>query len=86
MATPNYSFQVSATTKIFLDRFGFMFHRPRYFGRTFTNIVSQGIYGGEKIVSYLDFAGGGLGFNTVKGSCVTAWVLSGGASAIRSTP
>ncbi len=72
LATPNYSFQVSATTKIFLDRFGFMFHRPRYFGKTFTNIVAQGIYGGEKIVSYLDFVGGGLGFNTVKGSCVTA--------------
>ncbi len=72
LATPNYSFQVSATTKIFLDRCGFMFHRPRFFGKTFTNIVAQGIYGGEKIVSYLDFVGGGLGFNTVKGCCVTA--------------
>ncbi len=71
-ATPNYSFQVSATTKIFLDRFGFMFHRPRFFGKTFTSIVAQGIYGGDKIVSYLDFVGGGLGFSTVKGCCVAA--------------
>jgi multimeric flavodoxin WrbA len=71
-ATPNYSFQVSALTKIFLDRLGFVFHRPRFFGKTFTSIVAQGIYGGEKIVSYLDFVGNGLGFNTVKGSCVTA--------------
>jgi multimeric flavodoxin WrbA len=72
-ATPNYSFHVSAITKIFLDRFGFIFHRPRFFGKTFTSIVAQGIYGGKKIVNYFDFAGGGLGFNTVKGCCVTAF-------------
>jgi multimeric flavodoxin WrbA len=72
-ATPNYSFHASAITKIFLDRFGFIFHRPRFFGKTFTSIVAQGIYGGDKIVSYLDFVGGGLGFNTVKGCCVTAF-------------
>ena len=71
-ASPNYSFQVSAIMKIFLDRFGFAFHRPRYFGKTFTSIVAQGIYGGNKLVRYLDFVGMGLGFNTVKGICVTA--------------
>jgi multimeric flavodoxin WrbA len=71
-ATPNYSYQVSATMKMFLDRLGFVFHRPRFFGKTFTSIVAQGIYGGSKIVKYLDFAGRGLGFNVVKGSCTTA--------------
>ena len=71
-ASPNYSFQVSASIKIFLDRLGFAFHRPRFFGKTFTSIVTQGIYGGDKIVSYLDFVGNGLGFNTVKGICATA--------------
>src|SRR5512139_2230469 len=71
-ASPNYSFQVSAIMKIFLDRLGFAFHRPRFFGKTFTSIVAQGIYGGNKIVRYLDFVGNGLGFNTVKGSCFTA--------------
>ena len=70
-ASPNYSFQVSAIMKTFLDRLGFVFHRPRFFGKTFTSIVAQGIYGGGKIVSYLDFVGNGLGFNTVKGSCIT---------------
>jgi multimeric flavodoxin WrbA len=69
-ATPNYSFQVSGIMKVFLDRLGFAFHRPRFFGRAFTGIVTQGIYGGNKILGYLDFVGGGLGFNTVKGSCV----------------
>ena len=69
-ASPNYSFQVSAILKTFLDRLGFAFHRPRFFGKAFTSIVTQGIYGGDKIVDYLDFVGFGLGFNTVKGSCL----------------
>ncbi len=71
-ATPNYSYQVSAAMKMFLDRLGFLFHRPRFFGKTFTSIVAQGIYGGSKVVKYLDFVGMGLGFNVVKGSCTTA--------------
>ncbi|MGO9482793.1 MAG: flavodoxin family protein [Candidatus Kryptoniota bacterium] len=71
-ASPNYSFQVSAIMKTFLDRLGFVFHRPQFFGKTFTSIVNQGIYGGSKIVKYLDFVGMGLGFNVVTGSCVTA--------------
>jgi multimeric flavodoxin WrbA len=70
-ASPNYSFQVSAITKTFLDRLGFAFHRPPFFGKTFTSIVTQGIYGGNKLVDYLDFVGNGMGFNTVKGSCIT---------------
>jgi hypothetical protein len=70
LASPNYSFQVSALMKAFLDRLGFAFHRPRFFGKTFTSIVAQGIYGGKKIVDYLDFVGYALGFNTVKGSCI----------------
>lgn len=69
-ASPNYSFQVSAVMKKFLDRLGFVFHRPRFFGKTFTSIVVQGIYGGPKIVEYLDFVGNGLGFNVVKGTCL----------------
>ena len=72
-ASPNYSFQVSAMIKTFLDRLGFVFHRPCFFGKTFTSIVCQGVYGGEKIVSYLNFVGKGLGFNTVKGRCFTAF-------------
>jgi multimeric flavodoxin WrbA len=68
--SPNYSFQVSAILKIFLDRLGFMGHRPRFHGRTFTSIVVQGIYRGGQIVKYLDFVGGALGFNVVKGNCV----------------
>jgi multimeric flavodoxin WrbA len=71
-ATPNYSFQVSGRMKLFLDRLGFVFHRPCFHGKAFTCIVAQGIFGGGKVVKYLSFAGNGLGFNVVKGSCVTA--------------
>lgn len=69
-ASPNYSFQVSAYMKIFLDRFGYFFHRPQFFGKTFTSIVTQGVYGGNKIVKYFNFIGKALGFNLVKGSCL----------------
>jgi multimeric flavodoxin WrbA len=68
-ASPNYSFQVSAIMKIFLDRLAFVFHRPRFHGKTFSVIVVQGIGMGGRIVKYLEFVGGGLGFNVVKGSC-----------------
>jgi multimeric flavodoxin WrbA len=71
-ASPNYSFQVSAVMKAFLDRLGFLFHRPRFHGKTFTGIVVQGFHGGNKIQKYLEFVGFGLGFNVVKGSCITA--------------
>jgi len=69
-ASPNYSFQVSSLMKIFLDRLAFCFHRPCFFGKTFTSIVVQGIGKGGDIVKYLDFVGKGLGFNVVKGCCL----------------
>jgi multimeric flavodoxin WrbA len=72
MASPNYSFQVSGIMKAFLDRLGFAMHRPRFFGKTFTSIVTQGFGGGKKLVDYLGLVGMALGFNAVKGSCITA--------------
>jgi multimeric flavodoxin WrbA len=71
-ASPNYSFQVSGMMKVFLDRLGYAFHRPRFFGKASTSIVTQGFFGGRKIVKYLDFAADCLGFNTVPGNCFTA--------------
>jgi NAD(P)H-dependent FMN reductase len=70
-ASPNYAFQASAIMKTFIERIGFALHRPRFFGKTFTSIVAQGVYGGGKIVDYMDLVGNGLGFNTVKGSVIT---------------
>jgi multimeric flavodoxin WrbA len=71
-ASPNYSFGVSGLMKVFLDRLGFRFHRPDFFGKTCTSIVVQGVYGGKKINKYLDFVGKGLGFDVVKGCCLNS--------------
>jgi multimeric flavodoxin WrbA len=70
LASPVYSFQVSALMKAFLDRLGFALHRPCFHGRAFTSIVVEGVWGGADVVRYLDLVGGGLGFNVVKGSRV----------------
>ena len=72
-ATPNYNFQMSGIMKSFLDRFGFVYHRPRYFGKAFTSIITQGVGGGDKIIKELDFAANIIGFNTVKGATVTGF-------------
>ena len=39
-SSPNYSFQVSGLMKNFLDRLGYFFHRPQFFGKTFSFIVT----------------------------------------------
>ncbi len=70
-ASPNYSFQVSALMKLFLDRLAFLYHRPRLFGKAFTSIVAQGMHGGKDIVKYLDLIGSMLGYNVVKGCVIT---------------
>jgi len=69
-ASPNYSWHVSGLMKVFLDRLGFLFHRPRFHGKTATSIVVQGVYRGREIRKYLEFVAGGLGFNVVKGSVI----------------
>jgi len=71
-ATPNYAFQVSASMKNFIDRIAYIFHRPRFFGKTFTAIVTQGIYGGNDILKYLESMGANFGFYVTKGSCICA--------------
>jgi multimeric flavodoxin WrbA len=71
-ASPNYSFNLSGLMKIFLDRLGYIFHRPRFFGKAFTSIVVQGVYRGKEITKYFNFIGNGLGFNVVKGCCLNS--------------
>jgi multimeric flavodoxin WrbA len=71
-ASPTYTFQVSALMKLFLDRLAFLCHRPVFFGKTYTSIVTQGMYGGKDVVNYLNFLGDILGFNVVKGCCINS--------------
>lgn len=68
-ASPNYAFHVSAQMKNLFDRLAFLFHRPRFWGKACTEIVTQGIFGGNKIVKYLNSMGENLGFHTSCG-CV----------------
>ena len=70
-ATPNYAFQVSGRMKNFLDRFAYIVHRPRFFGKTFTAIVTQGFFGGKSILKYLQGMGANFGFTVTKGSCLS---------------
>jgi len=72
LASPNYSFNVSGLMKVFLDRLGFAFHRPQFFGKACTSIVVQGIFGGKRLINYFDFIGKALGFNVVKGCCLNS--------------
>jgi multimeric flavodoxin WrbA len=69
-ASPHYSWQVSGVMKVFLDRIGFLFHRPRFHGKTATSIVVQGIALGGRVRKYLEFVAGALGFKVVKGSVI----------------
>ena len=72
-ATPNYCWNLSGMMKVFLDRFGFAIHRPRYFGKAFTSIVTQAMGQGDRIVDYLDYTAFTLGFNTLKGLIITGF-------------
>lgn len=69
MATPNYAFHVSAAMKNLLDRLAYVFHRPQFFGKTYTSIVNQGIHGGKAIRKYLSSMGENFGFQVTRG-CV----------------
>ncbi len=71
-ATPNYSLQVTALMKNFLDRLCYVFHRPRFFHKAFIPIVTQGVYGGKDIVKYLETVGDFWGYIVCRGICITA--------------
>ena len=69
--TPNYSLQVSGLLKTLYDRLAFVFHRPRLFGKVSLAIVVQGVYGGKKIIGYIDDLMSFWGCSTVKGAVVS---------------
>ncbi len=72
-AAPNYTWDVSGLMKVFMDRFAFIVHRPRFFGKAFTSIVTQAMGHGEKIVEYFDYAAHSFGFNALKGVVTTGF-------------
>ena len=72
-ATPSYAYQVSARMKNFFDRIAFIFHRPRFFHKTFTAVLTQGVPVGDNIRKYIEETGGHLGFYVTKGCSL--WTL-----------
>lgn len=70
-ATPVYSLQVTAYMKNLLDRLAFVFHRPSMFHKTFMGIVTQGVYGEKKTLSYLNEVARFWGFRVNKGLTFT---------------
>ncbi|KNF10083.1 NADPH-dependent FMN reductase RutF [Gottschalkia purinilytica] len=70
-ATPNYSLQVSGLMKNLFDRLAFIFHRPRFFHKISTSIVTQGIYGGGDISKYLSTLSKFWGFVSIPGVTLT---------------
>ena len=69
--TPNYSLQVPGLLKTLYDRLAFVFHRPRLFGKVSLAVVVQGVYGGKKIVGYIDELMSFWGCSIVKGAVVS---------------
>jgi NAD(P)H-dependent FMN reductase len=72
-ATPSYTYQVSARMKNLFDRMAFIFHRPRFFGKAFTAILTQGVPVGDNIRRYIEETGGHLGFTVTRGCSL--WTL-----------
>lgn len=70
-ATPNYALQVTHLLKNYLDRSAYILHRPAFFGKVFTSIVTQGAYGGKTINKYLDNIAKMMGGLLVKGCTIT---------------
>jgi len=72
-ASPSYAHHVSGRMKNFLDRLAFIYHRPKFFDKTFTVIITQGVPLEGKIQKYLEDAGANLGFQVTKGCCL--WTM-----------
>jgi multimeric flavodoxin WrbA len=70
-AAPNYTLHVPAMMKNFFDRLCYIYHRPRFFGKVSTSLVTQGAYGGQYLLKYFDETAHFWGFTTVRGTAVT---------------
>ena len=70
-ASPNYSLHVTSLMKNMFDRLAFVFHRPRFFKKVFSSIVTQGVIGGKRISGYFKDVSGLWGDLYVKGPVLT---------------
>lgn len=61
-ATPVYGMSVSALMKTFIDRFSYIFHRPRFFGKKALLLTTAGMVGNKEVLDYLKLVTGLWGF------------------------
>lgn len=61
-ATPVYGMNVSALLKTFVDRFSYIFHRPRFFDKKALLLVTTGAVGLKEVLDYLKMIAGIWGF------------------------
>ncbi|MGE5473735.1 MAG: NAD(P)H-dependent oxidoreductase, partial [Ignavibacteriales bacterium] len=52
-ATPVYGISVSALMKTFIDRFSYIFHRPRFFDKKALLLSTAGALGNKEVLDYL---------------------------------
>lgn len=67
-ATPVYGMNVSALMKTFIDRFSYIFHRPRFFDKKALLLSTTGALGLKEVLDYLKLVAGIWGFEV--SSCV----------------
>lgn len=65
LVTPVYSMHVSYLMKRFIDRFAYVLHRPRYFGKYALAVAVAGNIGLAPTLKYLREVSTGLGFDCV---------------------
>lgn len=53
-ASPVYGMNVTGQMKTFIDRFSYIFHRPRFFGKKACLVVTTGALGQKEVIWYLD--------------------------------
>ena len=63
LASPVYSLMVSALTKNFIDRLGYIAHRPRFFHKYAMSMVTCSGYGAVEALEYMDKMLSVFGFN-----------------------
>ncbi len=77
-AAASYAFQVPARMKNLFDRLSFLFHRPRFFGKVCTAILTRGMPVAGGVRKYMETSGENMGFSPVKGCSLWTLVGDGG--------
>jgi multimeric flavodoxin WrbA len=61
-ASPVYGMNVSGLMKVFIDRFSYIFHRPRFFDKKMLLLVTAGAIGEKDVLDYLNLVATVWGF------------------------